>query len=169
MEAAPHGLARSRTPVRAVNFRIPSSHPGTEASPTTPQVPMSDAFLGSDGAKSSAPRHTIADRVLARVHDAGLAVDRRTSATRPRAPRRRPKPDPLAASVTRTPAQVREARSLRSVFLDLGDSYRDYRHRTGAPVAADVRAAADRFRRELDVTSLVAVATLLDGLDILTW
>jgi hypothetical protein len=113
---------------------------------------------------------SLTDRVLARVSDAGLAVDRRANATRPRAARRRPgAPDPLSASATRTPDQVREARSLRRVFHDLGDSYRQYRRQTGAPVSPDVRDAANRFKRELNLTSLVSVAACLDELDILTW
>ena len=69
----------------------------------------------------------------------------------------------------RTPEQIREARSLRYVFSDLGLSYRQYRRDTGAPVSRDVRDAAYRFRRELNVTSLVSVAATLDALDILTW
>jgi hypothetical protein len=107
---------------------------------------------------------------LARVTDAGLAMDRRANARRPKAARHRPAAsDPLSASATRTPAQVREARSLRRVFLDLGHSYREYRRRTGEPVSADVKDAACRFRRELNVTSLVSVAASLEELDILTW
>jgi hypothetical protein len=113
---------------------------------------------------------TLTDRVLARVNDAALAADRRAKATRPRSARRRAESsDPLAAGTTRSPAQVREARSLRRVFLDLGDCYRDYRRRTGAPVSEDVRAAANRFRRELTVPTLVGVAASLDQLDILPW
>ena len=122
---------------------------------------------GSDAADGAV---TLSDRVLARVSDAGLAVDRRTKATRPKATRRRPAaPDPLSASATRTPDQVREARSLRRVFHDLGVSYRQYRRDTGAPVSSDVRDAARRVRRELSMTSLVSVAACLDDLDILTW
>lgn len=112
---------------------------------------------------------TLTDRVLARVSDAGHSVDRRAGATRPRARRRPTAVDPLAAGVTRTPEQVREARSLRRVFDDLGLSYRQYRKETGAPVSSDIRDAAYRFRRELNVTSLVSVAACLDALDILTW
>jgi hypothetical protein len=105
---------------------------------------------------------------MAQVHEAGLAVDRKTAATRPKTRRRRadvtrPSDEPLA------PAQVREQRSLRRVFLDMGDSYRAYRRRTGEPVSAEVRGLADHFRREQDVTSLVAVAASLDALDVLTW
>lgn len=113
---------------------------------------------------------TLTDRVLARVGAAGRAVDRRTSAPRRKPARGKPAPsDPLSASVTRTPAQVREARSLRWVFRSLGRSYRQYRRRTGAPVSDEVRAAAYRFRHELDLASLVSLAACLDELEILTW
>jgi hypothetical protein len=71
--------------------------------------------------------------------------------------------------VTRTPEEIRLARSLRRVFYDLGETYRAYRRRTGAPVSPDVRDSAYRFRRELNLTSLVAVAAGLDELHILTW
>jgi hypothetical protein len=119
---------------------------------------------------SDGPSQSLTDRVLARISDAGLAVDRRTKASRPKSSRRRSSaPDPLSANSTRSAAQLREARSLRRVFLDLCDSYREYRRRTGAPVSADVRDAACRFRRELNVTSLVSVAASLDHLDILSW
>jgi hypothetical protein len=113
---------------------------------------------------------TLADRVHARVNDAALAADLRARASRPKSTRRRPAPrDSLAASVTQTPEQLRMARSLRSVFLDLGDCYREYRRHSGAPVSGDVRAAANRFRRERNMTSLVSVAASLDQLDILPW
>ena len=131
---------------------------------------MSDSPSRPGKSDPAAVTQTITARVLARVSDAGLAVDRSANATRPKATRRRSAaPDSLSASVTRTPEQVREARSLRRVFLDLGDSYREYRQRTGAPVSPDVRDAAYRFRRELNVTSLVSVAASLDQLDVLTW
>ena len=58
-----------------------------------------------------------------------------------------------------------DTQALRRVFLELGDSYRSYRRRTGEPVAADVRDAALRFRRDLDLSSLVSVAASLDRLD----
>ncbi len=113
---------------------------------------------------------TLTDRIMERIRVAAVAVDRRAIATRPRAARRRPASyDPLAASVTRTPEQVRMLRSLRYVFSELGDSYRAYLRRTGAPVSPDVRDSAYRFRRELDLTSLVAVAAGLDELHILDW
>ncbi|MEO6058173.1 MAG: hypothetical protein ABIQ49_15220 [Gemmatimonadales bacterium] len=131
---------------------------------------MPDLPSRPTGSKRSAIRPTLTDRVLARVTDAGLAVDQRTAAARRKASRYRlTRPDAPAAGATRSPAQVREARSLRRVFSDLGLSYRRYRRETGAPVSRDVRDAACRFRRERDVASLVSVAACLDALDILTW
>jgi hypothetical protein len=112
---------------------------------------------------------TLTDRVLARVSDAALAVDRRADAARHRTPRTPAPLDPRSAQVTRSPAQIREARSLRRVFDDLGHAYRQYRRRTGAPVSPEVRAAAYRFRRELNVASLVSVAARLDELRAMRW
>ena len=54
---------------------------------------------------------------------------------------------------------------MRRVFLDFGESYRSYRRRTGEPVSSEVRDAALKFRRELDLVSLVSVAALLERLD----
>jgi hypothetical protein len=131
---------------------------------------MSESPARPSGSDSAALPQPLTDRVLARVSEAGLALDRRARATRPRASRRRPAArDPLSASVTRTPEQLREERALRRVFLDMGDSYHAYRRRTGAPVSPAVRDAAYRFKRELNITSLVAVAARLEELDTLTW
>ena len=130
---------------------------------------MPDRTSRPGTSEPSEDARNLTDRVLARVNDAAVALDLRARATRPKSGRRRPVSDPLAASVTRSPEQLREERSLRRVFLDLGDSYREYRRRTGAPVSEHVRAAADRFRRERNVPSLVSVAASLDQLDILPW
>jgi len=130
---------------------------------------MSDSLSRPAKPDSSAFPKSLTDRVMARVHEAGLAVDKRTAATRPKARRRRSDPSVRTNGLTHTPEEVREARTLRRVFLDMGDSYRDYRRRTGEPVSADVRGAADRFRKERNVISLVAVAASLDALDVLTW
>jgi hypothetical protein len=131
---------------------------------------MSDLSRGLSEAESRASSPTLTDRVLERVRVAGVAVDHRANATLPRSAGHAPGPhDPLAASVTRTPDQIRLTRALRRVFHDLGESYRAYRRETGAPVSADVRASARRFRRELTLTSLVTVAAGLEELHILTW
>jgi hypothetical protein len=131
---------------------------------------MSDLTPRSNKTDRVATSPTLTDRVLEQLRVAAVAVDRRANATRPQSARRPPAiHDPLAASVTRTPEQIRTLRSLRYVFHGLGASYRAYRRRTGALVSPDVRASAYRFRRELDLTSLVAVAAGLDELHILTW
>jgi hypothetical protein len=113
---------------------------------------------------------SLTDRVLARVTDAGLAVDRRASASRPKSRGARPavsRPTPGAAS--RSPEEMRETQSLRRVFHDLGHSYRRYRRRTGEPVQPALREAAYKFRQAPSLTSLVSVAAYLDDLKILTW
>jgi hypothetical protein len=102
---------------------------------------MPDPSLPLDG--GSRPDQRLTDRVIARIKDARGDVRGRS--------RRR---------VTDS-----DARALRRVFLDLGASYRNYRRRTGEPVAPEVRDAALRFRRELDLRSLVSVAATLDRLD----
>jgi hypothetical protein len=104
----------------------------------------------------------LADRVLARVRDAEAAMNLPPS-------RRRRDPHSPSADAGATPEQVRRARSLRRVFVDLGTSYREFRRRTGAEISPAVRDAACRFRREGDVTSLVAVAASLDQLEALPW
>ena len=113
----------------------------------------------------------LTDRVLARVNDARgrTGSSRQAPVAQVETPPLPAVLDPLAASMTRSPEELRQERSLRRVFLDLGDSYREYRRRTGAPVSEDVRAAANRFRRERNVPALVLVAASLDELDILPW
>jgi hypothetical protein len=93
--------------------------------------------------------HRLTDRVLARIKDAHRSVNGRTGSGLGR--RRR--------------AGNTDVRALRHVFIELGQSYRSYRRRTGEPVSAEVRDAARRFRRELDLVSLVSVAATLERLD----
>ncbi len=114
--------------------------------------------------------HSLTNRVLARVDDAGRLLDRRQRAAHTRSGRRgRAVDEGTSVGAPRTPQQIREARSLRRVFHELGDSYREYRRRTGEPVSPEVRDAAVRFRREMNVPALVSVAACLDRLEILTW
>jgi hypothetical protein len=89
----------------------------------------------SDPASLQPDQH-LTDRVLARVKAAARARGRRRSTDR-------------------------DAQALRRVFLDMGDCYRTYRKRTGEPVVSEVRDAALRFRRDLDLSSLVSVAATL--------
>jgi hypothetical protein len=112
-------------------------------------VPMSDPTSHATG--SPAPDQRLTDRVIARIKDAHRAVEARSRTGLGKGRRRR---------VTDS-----DTRALRRVFLDLGDSYRSYRQRTGEPVSPEVRDAALRFRRELDLVSLVSVAATLDRLD----
>ena len=102
---------------------------------------MSDPLVPLDGGPR--PDQRLTDRVIARIKDA----------------RRDGK------GSTRRRATDSDTRALRRVFLDFGTSYRNYRRRTGEPVAPEVRDAALRFRRELDLRSLVSVAATLDRLD----
>jgi hypothetical protein len=110
---------------------------------------MSDPTSPSTGGPASDQRLT--DRVIARIKDAHRVVEAR-SRTR------------LAKGRRRRSADT-DTRALRRVFLDFGDSYRSYRRRTGEPVSPEVREAALRFRRELDLGSLVSVAASLERLD----
>jgi hypothetical protein len=111
---------------------------------------------------------SLTERVLARVVDARVAVDRRERATRPKSKRRRPVPIETPTDGP-SPQELRESESLKRVFRDLGVSYRQYRRQTGEPVAPAVREAAYQFRASPSLTSLVSVAVFLDELDILTW
>lgn len=108
---------------------------------------MSDSSPRPSGPDNAVPAQSLTDRVLARVNDAG-----RTERRRPKTNRRR-----------------REARSLRRVFLEMGEAYREFRGRTGAPISPHVRAAAYHFREEPNVDSLVSVAARLDELRVLSW
>jgi hypothetical protein len=129
---------------------------------------MSNPSARTSGSGSEELPQSLTDRVLARVVDARIAVDRRENASRPKSKRRR-------SNAIDTPAQVpnaqdtREAESLKRVFQELGVSYREYRKQTGEPIAPAVRDAAYRFREQPSLTSLVSVAGQLDELDILTW
>ena len=90
----------------------------------------------------------LTERVIARIKDARRTIDGRPALGQGRRRRR-----------------DIEIHALRRVFLDFGDSYRSYRRRTGEPVSPEVRDAALRFRRELDLVSLVSVAAALGQLD----
>ena len=109
---------------------------------------MPDPTSRSPGG-SADPRLT--DRVIARIKDAHRAVEARSRTGLGKGRRRR--------------GTDTDTRALRRVFLDFGDSYRSYRRRTGEPVSAEVKEAALRFRRELNLVSLVSVAASLDRLD----
>jgi hypothetical protein len=107
----------------------------------------------SSGPIDSDESLTLTDRVAARVIDARLAIEGRTT------------PTSQDASST---GEQRETESLRRVFRDLGVSYRRYRSQTGGPVVPGLRDAAYKFRADPSLASLVAVAAYLDNLDLLS-
>jgi hypothetical protein len=107
---------------------------------------------------------TLTERVQARVDAARVVVDRRTNAGAP-TPQRRARPASTGSPMVE---ETRESKSLRRVFRELGVSYRRYRSQTGHAVVPGLRDAAYNFRAEPSLTSLVAVAGYLDGLDLLS-
>ena len=126
---------------------------------------MSNPSARSSGSAGEELPQSLTDRVMARVVDARIAVDRRENASRPKSKRRRPVSAPDESGTE----GIRESESLKRVFRDLGVSYREYRRQTGEPVAPAVREAAYKFRAAPTLTSLVSVAGVLDDLEILTW
>lgn len=114
----------------------------------------------------TASPETLTDRMRTRVKVAQRAIDRRAGASRPLLERRR-----RARPADARPASPEDgggAESLKQVFRDLGVSYRMYRSRVGGPVAPGLRAANDVFRAEPSLPSLVAVAAILDQLELLS-
>jgi hypothetical protein len=109
--------------------------------------------------------------MLARVNTARSALDRRAldrraSASRLRLERRR-KVRPADPAAPRT-EKGRETQAMKQVFRDLGVTYRRHRSQIGGPVATGLRAATDGFRAKQSFQSLVAVAAILDQLDLLS-
>jgi hypothetical protein len=98
----------------------------------------------SDATQPALP-HSLTERVQTRVTEARLALGRRHT------------------------ARQREARSLRRVFLELGDVHRQYRQRTGQHGSPALREAANAFKQAPSLTSLTAVAAFLDEDGILEW
>lgn len=122
------------------------------------------------GSTVADPLQPLIDRVRGRVAEAGLALDRRATASRPKSKRAgQPRLAPLSLPTSQSPEAAREAHALRNVFRDLGDTHRQYRRRTGQPGAPALRDAAYAFREAPSLTSLVAVAAFLDELGILAW
>jgi hypothetical protein len=67
------------------------------------------------------------------------------------------------AGLDRTRRTSRENPALWHVFRDLGELQRNRRRETGDPPSPVVRAAAHAFQRTPSMTTLTAVATLLDA------
>lgn len=116
------------------------------------------------------PLDPLAERVRQRLTVAGLAFDQRQNASRPRGRRRKdPAALPFSTGGEGDAAHQRERACLRSVFRDLGDAHRRYRSRTGQSGTPALRAAAQAFKSEPSVLSLIPVAAFLDELGILAW
>jgi hypothetical protein len=108
---------------------------------------------------------SLTHRMRARVKAARDSVDRRAQARRPRLQRTR-----TAASVDSGEPRMledRDTESLKQVFRDLAVLYRRHRTRMGGPVEPGLRSATDRFREKPSLAGLVAVAAILDQLDLL--
>jgi hypothetical protein len=114
----------------------------------------------SKNSTSNGLPESLTGRVAERVATARLEIDRSAARQRPRSQRK-------AAG---SPAEnaLRETKSLKRVFREMGTSYRRYRSQTGDPVVPGLKDAAYRFRAEPSLTSLVAVAAFLDELDLLS-
>ena len=130
---------------------------------------MSDTTPHSPGSQPAEPPHALMERVQARVAEVGLALDRRSTAQRRVVRSRRPRPAAGASATDPTPEATREARSLRQVFLELGDAHRQHRLRTGQHGSPALRDAAIAFKRAPSLTSLAVVAGMLDEVGILGW
>jgi hypothetical protein len=69
-------------------------------------------------------------------------------------------------SVTRAPARFVESRVHHKMFLDMSARYVDHCRTSGRTESPALSAAAERFRRERSLASLIAFADLLEGLEI---
>ncbi len=118
---------------------------------------------------ASEPLQPLIERVRARVADAALALERRARASRPKSKRSRPKETRLGGPASHGSELTPEARSLRRVFHELGDTHRQYRRRTGQQVPPALRAAALAFKASPSINSLVAVAAFVEEDGILAW
>jgi hypothetical protein len=142
--------------LRRGKFKDPLGHSGK-------RLPLHwQDFMSTRPSKNSSSDtfpETLTSRVAERVATARLAIDRGAK-LRPRSQRK-------AADASAENA-VRETKSLKRVFRDMGTSYRRYRSQTGEPVVPGLKDAAYRFRAEPSLSSLVAVAAYLDDLDLLS-
>jgi len=110
---------------------------------------------------------SVTDRIRTRVKAARRAADHRAKASRPRVQRTRKAPPPDPGVGGPSLVQDRDTESLKQVFRDLGVLYRRHRTRIGGPVAPGLRSATDRFREKPSLAALVAVAGILDQLNLL--
>jgi hypothetical protein len=123
---------------------------------------------GSTPSQSAEPPQALVERVQARVAEVGRTLDR--GASRPSLKsRRRQRAAASSHGTPPSPEAAREARSLRRVFLELGDAHREHRLRTGQHGSPALRDAAIAFKRAPSLASLAVVAGLLDEIGILGW
>lgn len=111
----------------------------------------------------------VAERVRLRLDRAGLAYDRRASASLPHGRRRKPPKDAALTNSPDHPLHARERACLRAVFHELGDTHRRYRAETGQSVSPALRAATAAFKQEPSLLSLVPVVAFFDDLGLLPW
>jgi hypothetical protein len=63
-------------------------------------------------------------------------------------------------------AQLEDSRTHHRLFLDLSARYEEHCRASGATESVALCAAAERFRRERSLATLIAFADLLDTLDV---
>lgn len=131
---------------------------------------MADVTSSTKRGASGAGSDALTERVRQRVTLAGLAFDRRSTASRPKSRRKKTaQPVELGNGHASEPVRTKEQACLRAVFHELGDAHRAYRARTGQTVTPSLRAATNAFKLDPTLLTLVPVAAFLDELDILAW
>src|SRR3979409_621299 len=111
-----------------LSFSYPLEHQGLEASRRRrfphhhDRSPMANPSARPGRSAPEELPKSLTDRVMARVDDARLAGGRREGAPRPKSKRR--KRTPVQSSVEPSAQDLRESKSLKRVFRDLGLSYR---------------------------------------------
>jgi transposase len=127
-------------------------------------------------------RRTLADRVKARVTEAGLALETNGGSKAAKAPKAAKSVAPAKpvkakaakggrrASVANGDVEARrEAQSLHRVYHELKVTYQKHRQQTGRPAVPALREAVDAYKRGPSLTSLVGVAAFLDDRGLLGW
>ena len=128
---------------------------------------MIDNSASIDRLAAPEPHSPLVERVRDRVLRARGVLDRKDgAATRAR---RRTGAAAASASIAGKTPMSREVRALRIVFRELGETHRQYRRRTQAPISSVLRTAAIAFKQEPSLMSLVPVAGFLDDMQLLEW
>ena len=119
---------------------------------------MTDLSPRSISSENAEPIPSLSDRMAERVMNARLAIESQPNARRVSSPHHDSK----------TTAQDREIQSLKRVFRDMGSAYRRYHSQVRGPVVPGLRDAAYSFRADHSLPALIAVAAILDELDLLS-